>query len=65
MKKAIEEIVHVLPFAWIEKSPYNIEKFADMIVQECIDSIGNTEDEGINRGLELAKKKIKEKFEII
>ena len=35
MNERIKDLAHVLPFAWIEKSPVNIEKFAELIVNEC------------------------------
>ena len=37
MNERIKELAHVLPFEWIEKSPDNIEKFAELIVRECAD----------------------------
>jgi len=48
MNERIKELAHVLPFEWIEKSPYNIEKFAELIVRECVgiadeyDGVGST-----------------------
>ena len=35
MNERIKELAHVLPFEWIDKSPDNIEKFAELIVEEC------------------------------
>ena len=36
MNKQIGQFTHALPFDWEEKSPDNIEKFAELIIGECI-----------------------------
>lgn len=36
MNKNIEQFTHALPFDWNEKCTVNIEKFAELIIGECI-----------------------------
>ena len=67
MNERIKELAQVLPFEWIEKSPDNIEKFAELIINDCIAQLTIVHESGvpaqIQAGLNLGRVSIKEHFE--